>query len=118
MNIENYLSQNEFKTRGQLVKETGLSDRCVRDEINRLRKVRPVISNSKTLGYKLAKDLDSFNTAEEAKSELGKIKLTISENNSRVNDIEENNKVCIDYQRRLEEKIILLENEKHIPMLG
>lgn len=113
MNIEKYLSTEEFKTRGQLVIETGLADRCVRDEINKLRKVRPVISNSKTLGYKLAKDLDSFNTVEEAKSELGKIQLTINENNSRVNDIEENNKVCIDYQIRLKEKIMLLENVNH-----
>lgn len=115
MKIEDYLSTEEFKTRGQLVIETGLSDRAVRDEINKLRKVKPVISNSKTLGYKLAKDLESFNTAEEARSELEKIQLTINENSSRVDDIEENNKVCIDYQRKLEEKIMLLENENHIP---
>lgn len=115
MNIEKYLSTEEFKTRGQLVEKTGMSDRLVRDEINKLRKIRPVISNSQTKGYKLAKDLNSFNTAEEAIEEMELIKYMVNENNSRAEDLKENNKVCEEYQQMLAERIIILENENHVP---
>lgn len=69
MNIEKYLSTEEFKTRGQLAIETGKTDRVIRQAISNLKKTRPVIYNSQTKGYRLAKDLNSFNTAEEAQEE-------------------------------------------------
>lgn len=48
MKIEDYLSTEEFKTRGELVKQTGLNDRMLRNKISILKKNRPVIYNSQT----------------------------------------------------------------------
>ena len=38
MNIENYKSATSYKTREQLVNETGLSDRKIRSQISELKK--------------------------------------------------------------------------------
>lgn len=118
MEIESYLSTKEFKTRNELIIATGLSDRKVRNEINKLRKKKPVISNSKTKGYKLAKEIKDINTKEEAKEELGQILYTINENKSRIKDMTESNKICFEYKKRLEEEIMIMENEKHIPYVS
>lgn len=48
MKIEDYLNTGEFKTRQQLVKETGMTDRVVRRKISDLKKTKPVIYNSQT----------------------------------------------------------------------
>lgn len=48
MKIENYLSTEEFKTRRQLIDETGMTDRAVRQAISNLKKDRAVIYNSQT----------------------------------------------------------------------
>lgn len=60
MNIEDYLSTDYFKTRRQLVNETGYSDRVVRDKISNLKIKRPVIYNSQTSGYRLAKNFEEL----------------------------------------------------------
>lgn len=117
MNIENYLNEKEFKTRSELAEQTGLNDRKVRSEINKLRKTRVVISNSKTKGYRLAKKLNTFNTAEEARNELMQVKHTVNENNSRIKDFVQSNKVCEEHLKRLAVEIMLLENQKHIPSI-
>lgn len=56
MNIESYLNTEQFKTRQELVKETNMKDRAVRNQISNLKKIRPVIYNSQTRGYRLAKE--------------------------------------------------------------
>lgn len=48
MKIENCLNTEEFKTRQQLVDETGMTDRTVRQAISNLKKDRAVIYNSQT----------------------------------------------------------------------
>lgn len=48
MKIEEYLSTENFKTRQQLVNDTGLTDRAVRNQISILKKIKPVIYNSQT----------------------------------------------------------------------
>ena len=48
MKIEEYLSTENFKTRQQLVNDTGLTDRAVRNQISVLKKTKPVIYNSQT----------------------------------------------------------------------
>lgn len=48
MKIEDCLSTEEFKTRGQLVQETKMTDRAVRRQISELKKTKAVIYNSQT----------------------------------------------------------------------
>lgn len=118
MNIENYLSTEEFKTRGQLVIETRLSDRAVRKQISELKKIKPVIYNSQTKGYRLAKDLNSFNTAEEAQEEYDLIQHCINDIEARKRDLNMSERTYIAYKKQLEYQIIVLKNANHIPMLG
>ena len=48
MKIKEYLSTEEFKTRQQLIKATGMNDRAIRNQISILKKTEPVIYNSQT----------------------------------------------------------------------
>lgn len=116
MNIEEYLNTQEFKTRGQLVYETGLTDRAVRRQISDLKKVRPVIYNSQTRGYRLAKDIKSFNTVEEAEEEKEQVQHCINDIEARKKDMNLSERTYIAYLKKLEEEIMLLENENHIMM--
>lgn len=59
--IEEYLNSETFTTRKELVARTGMSDRVVRDKISNLKLEKPVIYNSQTKGYRLAKDLSKLN---------------------------------------------------------
>lgn len=61
MEIENYLSMNEFTSRKQLIAKTGLSDRVIRDKIRNLKLRRAILYNSKTKGYRLAKTRERLN---------------------------------------------------------
>lgn len=78
MNIESYLSATSYKTRGQLVNETGLSDRKVRSQISELKKKKVVIYSSNTKGYRLAKEINSASESELQK-EIELIKHCIAE---------------------------------------
>ena len=75
MGIYHLLSATEWRTREQLMRLSGQSDRVIRDEINKLRKNPEtlVISSSKNKGYKLPA------SAEE-------IELCLNESKSRVKD--------------------------------
>lgn len=64
IDIENYLSATSYKTREQLVNETGQSDREVRRQISELKKERVVICSSNTKGYRLAKEINSASESE------------------------------------------------------
>lgn len=117
MRIEDYLNTEEFKTREQLVKETGMTDRAIRQAISNLKKIRPVIYNSQTRGYRLAKDLNSFNTIKEAEEEYILIHHCINDIEARKRDFNKSERVYIAYQAKLEEEIFILKNETHIPSL-
>ena len=115
MRIEQYLSTEEFKTRGQLVEETGMTDRAVRQAISDLKKIRPVIYNSQTRGYRLAKDYNSFNTVEEAREEYELIQHCINDIEARKRDMNMSERTYIAYKKQLEQQVIFLINERHIP---
>lgn len=115
MKIENYLSTEQFKTRAQLVKETGFTDRAVRNAISELKKTRPVIYNSQTRGYRLAKDIRSFNTANAAMEELKLIEHCINDIEARKTDMNLSEKTYIAYLNKLNDAIVILSNENHIP---
>ena len=79
MNIQDYLSMFEFKTREQLVRETGLSDRTLRQKISDLKQKMPVIYNSQTKGYRLAKTINKEMSKEELEHEIKLIRHCIND---------------------------------------
>ena len=115
--IENYLSSEYFKSRKQLVKETGVTDRAVRNKISQLKKEKPVIYNSQTKGYKLAKEIEEIETIEEAKEEISAIRHCINDIEARKRDMSESEMVYIAYIKRLEHRMMILENMNHIPRI-
>ncbi len=115
MKIENYLSTEQFKTRQQLVKETGFTDRAVRNAISDLKKTRPVIYNSQTRGYRLAKDVKSFNTVAAATEEAKLIEHCINDIEARKQDMNLSERTYIAYLNKIQEEIFILQNENHIP---
>ncbi len=117
MNIENYLSTEQFKSRKQLAAETGMTDRAVRKAISKLKQTKPVIYNSQTKGYKLAKDMKSFNTAEEAQEEWKQVEHCINDIEARKKAFNKAERTYIAYLKKLEEEITVLKNENHIPYI-
>lgn len=113
MKIETYLRTEQSKTRQQLVNETGLTDRAVRRAISDLKKTKPVIYNSQTKGYRLAKEIKSFNTPEEAKQELEQIQHCINDIEARKRDFNMSERTYIAYRKKIEHEIMLLEHENH-----
>lgn len=113
--IENYLSDTGYTTRKELVKKTGLCDREVRSKISELKKHRAVLYSSNRSGYRLAKEIEEIETQEEAKEEKNLIKHCINDIEGRKSDMSMSEKVYIDYLKRLEHKIMILENMNHIP---
>ena len=118
MKIEEYLSTDELKTKQDLIEATGLSDRAVRNQISMLKKRRAVIYNSQTRGYRLAKDIDSLYTVKEAQEEIDLIQHSINDIEARKRDMNMSERTYIAYLKKLEEKIMILENENHIPYVG
>lgn len=80
--IEQYLNDKTFTTRKELVELTGYNDRTIRNEISKLKQERPVIYNSQTSGYRLAKDLSKL-TKEEKEEEIRLIEHCIADIESR-----------------------------------
>lgn len=117
MKIEEYLSTEYFKSRKQLTQETGLTDRAVRDKISALKKEKAVISNSQTNGYRLAKEIQSIETLEEAQKEKDLIQHCINDIESRKEDLNMSERSYIAYLKVLESRIMVLQNMNHIPQI-
>lgn len=97
MKIKDYLSMFEFKTREQLVRETGLSDRALRQKISELKQKTPVIYNSQTKGYRLAKMINKDMPKEEIEHEIKLIKHCINDIEARKNVFNKQEKEYIAY---------------------
>ncbi len=87
MEIEDYLNDKEFKTRTQLVAETGLSDREVRSRISELKLHKPVIYNSQTAGYRLVKNYKNL-THEELVLEIIEVQHSLNDIKARIESLE------------------------------
>lgn len=92
MSIYHLLSTTEWKTREQLMRESGLSDRMLRGEINELRKhpETVIVSSSHGKGYKIP-------------SSVEEIDMCLNESMSRCKEEEEKQKV-LRQARRIFEK--------------
>ena len=83
MNIEEYLSNNDFKSKYVLMKEMGLKDeRTVRLKLSELKLKKPVIYNSQTTGYRLPKSIKNI-SIEELEKEIDLVEHARNDINSR-----------------------------------
>lgn len=58
--IEQYLNTETFTTKKELMAKTKANERTVRNRISNLKLKKPVVYNSQTKGYRLAKDVSKL----------------------------------------------------------
>lgn len=103
INIIDYLSDKKFKSKEQLMKETGLNERVVRQKISDLKLTRVVLYNSQTKGYKLAKFIDPDKmTDEEIEKELDLVQHSINDIKARKKVFNKQLRKYIAYQKKVE----------------
>lgn len=103
MNIIDYLSDTEFKTKEQLMKETGLNERTVRAKISELKKERVVIYSSHQKGYKLAKFINPNTMSdEEIEKELEMVEHSINDIKARKRVFNKQLRKYIAYMKKVE----------------
>lgn len=103
MQIVDFLNDKEFTSKQELMKETGLSERAVRQKISDLKKERVVIYNSQTKGYRLAKFIDPDKmSAEEIENELELIEHSLNDIKSRMKVFKKQMRKYIAYQKKVE----------------
>ena len=103
--IESYLSDKEFTTREELVARTGLSDRKVRQLISELKLLKPVIYNSQTKGYRLAKKPTEM-TIEEVIKEMNMAQHCVNDIESRKEVFSQQERVYIAYIKDCENAVM------------
>lgn len=102
MNIEEFLSTDKFVSKLELMDLTGLSERAVRNEISKLKLVKPVIYNSKTRGHRLAKRIEDLNTLHEIAQEYEAVQHCINDIEARKRVFNMQERVYIAYLKRIE----------------
>lgn len=100
--IEEYLNSETFISRGELRSLTGYKDRTIRKLISDLKMEKPVIYNSQTSGYRLAKDFSKL-TEEEKQEEIRLIKHCIADIESRKKAFDMQLRIYIAYLKKAEE---------------
>ena len=103
--IEDYLSDKEFTTREELVARTGYSDRKVRQLISELKLVKPVLYNSQTKGYRLAKKPGEM-SIEEVIKEMNMAQHCVNDIESRKEVFNQQERVYIAYIKDLENAVM------------
>jgi biotin operon repressor len=104
INIIDYLNDKKFKSKEQLMEETGLSERNVRQKISDLKRTRVVIYNSQTKGYRLAKFIDPKKmTPEEIDTELELVNHSINDIKARKNVFNKQLRKYIAYTKKVEQ---------------
>ena len=78
ISIEDYLSTEKFTSKQEIAELTGLSERVVRRKISDLKLTVPVIYNSYTKGYRLAKNFNNM-TKQEIIEETNLIQHSIND---------------------------------------
>ncbi len=109
--IEEYLNTESFTTRKELVAKTGLCDREIRNRISNLKLEKPVIYNSQTKGYRLAKDLSKL-SREEVIKELLEAKHSRADIIARIEALQSQVKTYDDYLKDGETILFRKTNEE------
>lgn len=103
--IEDYLNSENFTTREELVAKMELSDRRIRRLISNLKLEKPVLYNSQTKGYRLAKKPTEM-TIEELISEMKLAQHCINDIESRKEVFNHQERVYIAYIKDCENAIM------------
>lgn len=103
--IENYLSTDRFISKQEIADRAGISERLVRRKISELKFKRPVVFNSKTKGYRLAKHLDEM-SKEEIIEEMELIQYSANEISSRVKVLNKQLRSYIAYLKIAEKHLV------------
>lgn len=119
INIENFLSSTRITTRKELVEQTGLDDREVRNKISKLKLGRVVLSNSSRSGYRLAREYKSMSRVERDE-ELKQVRHSLNDKTSRINALKKQKRKEIAYIKmaeKIEQQELEAANYKHIPRI-
>lgn len=116
VNIEDYLCNDRYTTREELVKKTGLSERKIRDKISQLKTKRVVIYSSQTKGYRLAKELKSLSRTDR-EEEMDLVKHSLNDCKSRCKQLKKHMRKYIAYLKKAEQINLEEDNDMHIPHL-
>ena len=103
--IENYLSKDRFTSKQEIAARTGISERLIRRKISELKLTKPIIFNSKTKGYRLAKDIEEM-SKEELAAEVALIEYSANEINSRVKVLNKQLRSYIAYLKVAEKYLV------------
>lgn len=103
--VEDYLSDKEFTTREELVARTGYSDRKVRQLISELKLIKPVLYNSQTKGYRLAKKPSEM-SIEEVIQEMNMAQHCVNDIESRKEVFNQQERVYIAYIKDCENAVM------------
>lgn len=104
VNIEDFLSADEFRSKQDIADITGLTERSVRHKISDLKMVKPVIYNSQTKGYRLAKNFLQI-PLNEVKEEAELIQHCINDIQARKKVFDKQLRTYIAYLKALEKLI-------------
>ena len=96
MNIKDYLKSNVFTSRKYISKITGKDERTIREKISKLKEKEPVIYNSQTKGYRLAKPILEMDLIE-IEEEIKAIEHCINDINARQRSYENYKQTYFDY---------------------
>ena len=103
MNIVDFLNDTEFKSKQQLMRETGLNERTIRHKISDLKKTRVVLYSSQQKGYKLAKFIDTSKmTEDEIQAELERVQHCINDIKARKRVFNKQLRKYIAYMKKVE----------------
>lgn len=103
--IEDYLNSENFTTREELVAKMELSDRRIRRLISNFKLEKPVLCNSQTKGYRLAKKPNEM-TIEELIIEMKLAQHCINDIESRKEVFNHQERVYIAYIKDCENAIM------------
>lgn len=101
--IKEHLSTDRFKTKKEIMLETGLSEREIRRKVSELKKTDVVLFNSQTSGYKLAKRIEEMEP-EELEKEIELVQHCINDLEARKGVFNKQERTYIAYLKLAERK--------------
>lgn len=108
------IPNDRFITKAELIQLTGLSDRTLRDMVSHIKMSKTIISNCDKRGYKRGKGTELLKTIDDIEYELGIVKKSIKEINSRKKVYNKQLRQYIAYMKVLEKRLEELKNGKEI----
>ena len=103
------IPNDRFITKAELIQLTSLSDRTLRDMVSHIKMSKTIISNCDKRGYKRGKGTELL-TIDDIEYELGIVKKSIKEINSRKKVYNKQLRQYIAYMKVLEKRLEELKN--------